>query len=98
MKKVYIFLYFIVVSIPLLMGLVIWQSTRYQNLYREVQRLDTVQSEWIESNKRLIAGIAQYSSPERIVGIAVNQLELQKIRPENKLQVIITGGEKGHEY
>ena len=97
MKRTLFLLYFVVLSIPLLLGLVIWQSTRYQSLYREVQGLDTVQTEWIESNKRLIAGVAEYSSPERIVSIAVNQLELQKIRPENKLQVRIMGG-KGHEY
>jgi cell division protein FtsL len=97
MKKRLFFLYFMVISIPLFLGLVVWQSNRYQNLQREISRLEQTQNEWVESNKRLIAGITEYSSPQRIEYLARNQLELQKIRPENLLQVRILGG-KGHEF
>ena len=97
MIKRYLFLYFMVISIPLFLGLIVWQSNRYQNLYRELNRLEQTQTEWLESNKRLIAGIAEYSSPERIEQIAKNQLDLRKIRPEYLLQVRIVGG-KGHEF
>jgi len=91
MIKRYILLYFIVLTIPLFLGLLVWQSNRYQNLTSEIKRLEQTQAEWIESNKRLIAGIAEYSSAQRIVQIAQNSLELQKIRPENLLQVRISG-------
>nr|AGS54379.1 hypothetical protein [uncultured bacterium contig00015] len=97
MIKRYLFLYFVAASIPLFLGLVSWQSIRYQNLNRELSRLEQVQAEWIESNKRLIAGISEYSSPERIEYIAVNQLDLHKIRPEYLLQVKIVGG-KGNVF
>ena len=101
MKRQYssfnLILYCIVISIPLLLTLVVWQSNRYKNLYKELIRLEQTQGEWIESNKRLIAAITEYSSPERIEHIAVTQLGLRKIRPEDLLQVKITGG-KGHEY
>ena len=93
MIKKYLLLYLMVISMPLLLGLLVWQSNRYQNLYREINRLEQTQVEWIESNKRLIAGITEYSSPERIEYIAQNQLDLQKIRPENLLQVKIMGGQ-----
>ena len=96
MIKKYLFLYAIVISIPLLLGLIVWQSNRYQNLNRELNRLEQVQTEWIESNKRLIAGITEYSSPERIEFIARNQLNLQKIRPEHLLQVKIIEGTYGN--
>ena len=92
MIKKYFLLYLIVISILLLLGLVVWQSNRYQNLNRELNRLDQVQAEWIESNKRLIASITEYSSPERIEYIARNHLDLQKIRPEHLLQVKIVEG------
>jgi len=95
MIKRYLLLYFIVITIPLCLGLLVWQSNRYQNLEKEIERLEQTQNEWIESNKRLIAGIGEYSSPERIENIAKDQLDLQKIPPEYFLQVKIMGG-KGH--
>jgi len=95
MIKRYLLLYFLVLTIPLCLGLLVWQSNRYQNLVKEVERLEQTQTEWIESNKRLIAGIGEYSSPERIETLAKNQLDLQKIPPEYFLQVKIMGG-KGH--
>jgi len=97
MKKRHFFQYFVVISIPLLLGLIVWQSNRYQNLYREIKRIEQTQAEWVESNKRLIADIAEYSASQRIEHIAQNQLGLRKIRPENLLQVKIVEGQ-GHEF
>jgi cell division protein FtsL len=94
MIKKYFILYFMAVTIPLLLALITWQSNRYQDLERELGRLEQTQGEWIESNKKLIAGITEYSSPYRIEYIAENQLELRKIRPENLLQVRITEGKR----
>ena len=96
MKTRYFFLYFVVITIPLFLGLIVWQSNRYQNLANEISRLEQTQVEWVESNKRLIAGIAEYTSPERIERIAVNELGLKKIRPEHLLQVRIVEA-KGNE-
>ena len=91
----YLYLYFIVLTIPLFMGLGVWQSHRYANLKQEINRLEEAQADWVESNKRLIAGIAVLSSPERIEHIAQNELGLSKIKPEDVLQIKIEGG-KGH--
>ena len=91
----YFFLYFAALTIPLMLALVVWQSNRYSALKLELERLEEAQAEWVESNKRLIAGIAVLSSPERIEHIARNDLMLKKIRPEDVLQVRIEGG-KGH--
>jgi len=98
MIKKYLLLYFLALSIPVLLCLLVWQSNRYQNLSRELARLEQTQTEWIESNKRLIAGIAENSSPERIDFIAQNQLELKKIPPEYYLQVRIRGGKDNEFY
>jgi len=89
----YFVLYLLVLTMPVFLGLLVWQSNRYQNLSGELLRLEQSQEEWIESNKRLIAGIAEYSSPERIEQVAKYQLELQKIRPEHLLQIKITAGD-----
>ncbi|MCL2800749.1 MAG: cell division protein FtsL [Treponema sp.] len=92
MIKKYFLLYLLVLTIPLLLCLLVWQSNRYQNLSRELARLEQTQKEWVESNKRLIAGISEYSSPDRIEEIAVTELNLRKIQPEYYLQVRIMGG------
>ena len=95
--KRYLLLYLIVLTIPLLLGLNAWQSSRYTSLQSEMKRLEDAQGEWVESNKRLIAGIAVLSSPKRIEHIARTELDLQKIRPENVLQIKLEGG-KGSEH
>ncbi|MDR0321142.1 MAG: cell division protein FtsL [Treponema sp.] len=92
MTKKYLLLYFLVFTIPLCLGLLVWQSNRYKNLSGELTRLEQTQTEWVESNKKLIAGICEYSSPERIDYLSKNELELHKIPPEYFLQVKIMGG------
>jgi cell division protein FtsL len=87
------FFYFIVISIPLLLALVTWQSARYGDLERELEKLETTQEEWVENNKRLIAGIAVLSSPDRIEHIALDELGLEKKTPEEVLQISIDIGE-----
>jgi cell division protein FtsL len=95
MIRRYLFIYFIVLSIPFFLGLTAWQSARYAELERETRRLEAVQEDWVESNKRLIAGIAVLSSSERIASVALHDLRLSKIRPEDVLQVRIEKG-RGH--
>jgi cell division protein FtsL len=77
-----------IVTIPLVLGLNVWQSFRYREIERDLGKLEREQEEWVESNKRLIAGIAVLSSSERIARIAVD-LGLIKIQPEDVLQIRI---------
>jgi cell division protein FtsL len=92
MKK--IFFYFMVLSIPLLLGLASWQSARYGDLERELRQLEKNQQEWVENNKRLIAGISLLSSPDRIEHIARDELGMEKKQPEEVLLIHITGSGK----
>ncbi|MDR1576261.1 MAG: septum formation initiator family protein [Treponema sp.] len=87
----YVVLYAAALTIPLFFALATWQSNRYAALKQEIKRLEEAQADWVESNKRLIAGIAVLSSPERIEHIAQNELGLNKIKPENVLQIRIEG-------
>jgi cell division protein FtsL len=93
MMKRRLFVYFVVFTIPLMLALVSWQSARYIDLERETAVLEKEQEEWVESNNRLIAAIAILSSSERIEHISRNQLGLSRIKPEDVLQIRITGGE-----
>ncbi|MDR1930706.1 MAG: septum formation initiator family protein [Treponema sp.] len=85
------FFYLLVLSIPVLFGAAVMQSARYADLERELQNYEKIQQEWVENNKRLIAGIAVLSSPDRIEDIARDELGLEKKRPEEVLQINIDG-------
>ena len=87
----YALLYFIVLSIPFFLGVAAWQSIQYTELERNVRRLEAVQEDWVAANKKQIAGIAVLSSCGRIEQIAVHDLGLTKMRPEDVLQVRIEG-------
>ena len=89
MIRRYMLIYFFVLSIPVFLGFTAWQSVRYSELEKDVRRLEAVQEDWVENNKRLIAGIAILTSSARIEQIAVHDLGFSKVRPENVLQVRI---------
>jgi cell division protein FtsL len=93
MMKRRLLVYFVSLSIPFLLALASWQSTRYLDLEREIARIEKEQEKWVEGNTRLIAAIAILSSSERIEHISQNQLGLSRIRPEDVLQIRITGEE-----
>jgi cell division protein FtsL len=85
----FLLLYFLALTLPLFFGISVWQSGKYLALQREVRSLEVIQEEWIESNKRLIAGIALFSSPDRIEHIAAEELGLRRKQPEEILQIRI---------
>jgi cell division protein FtsL len=93
MIRRYALLYLFVFTVPVFLGLAVWQSFRYAELDRNVRRLEAVQEDWVENNKKLIAGIAVLSSSSRISQVAVHDLRLTKVKPENVLQVRIEEGQ-----
>jgi len=95
MIRRYALMYFFVLTIPLFLGLAVWQSVRYTDLEKNVKRLEAVQEDWMNSNKKLIAAIAVLSSSLRIKQVAVNDLGLVKVRPEDVLQIKIDGQGQG---
>jgi len=94
--KQQILLYFFIITVPFFLALTVYQSHKFSNLQKELVRLEKVQADWVESNKHLLASIAVLSSSERIEYIAKNDLRLQRIRPEDVLQIKLAGG-KGYE-
>lgn len=87
----FVLLYILALTLPLFFGVSLRQSGKYAALQREVRSLEVIQEEWVESNKRLIAGIALLSSPDRIERIAVEELDLTRKQPEEILQIRIEG-------
>ena len=95
MTRLYMLFYFFIFTIPLFLGVVAWQSFRYMELESNIRRLEADQKELVVENRKLIASIAVLSAPSRIEQIAVQDLGLKKILPENVLQVRI---EKGYRW
>jgi cell division protein FtsL len=83
-------LYVLALSVPAVLGLQAWQASRYSRVETELRALERTQIEWIESNKRLIAGMAVLGSSERIERVAKHDLSMQKIKPEAVLQVRVS--------
>jgi len=94
MTRRYGLFYFFVLSIPFFLAIVAWQSFRYTELESSIRRLEADQKELVVDNRKLIASIAVLSAPSRIEQIAVKDLGLKKIPPENVLQVRIERGDR----
>ena len=86
MKKFLIIL--IVLSVPFLFSLEVWQVSRYKELAKVVNELEIEQEDWIDENKKVLADISVLRSPERIQEIATTQLGLEPVDPEKILRII----------
>ena len=84
----------LVLIIPALLFVSVWQSYRYDMLNREVVELELTQKEIFEKNKKIVMGIEFLKSPFRINKIADEDLELEKISPDRMLRIDITGKDR----
>ncbi|HAK46706.1 MAG TPA: cell division protein FtsL [Spirochaeta sp.] len=84
----------LVLLIPALLFVSVWQSYRYDELSREVTELEQKQKEIFEKNKKIVMGIEFLKSPFRINKIADEDLELQKVDPEKILRIDLGGKDR----
>jgi hypothetical protein len=92
----------IIVSFALLLLCLVflntWQGYRYESLEADVRRLEGEQKDWLERNKKVIAGLAVLSSPERVARLARASLQLRKLAPGQRVKVVFDlPGERPHE-
>ena len=80
----------IALTIPAALLLNVWQGYRFQSLRRETTRMEAMQREWLEKNKRAIAGIEVYLSPARLRAVAEEQLNLRRLQPAEMVSVRLT--------
>lgn len=88
MKRSDIFLWLLLVLIPVLLFANSWQAYRYNRLNRQIAVESERQLEVIERNKRHLAGIASLSSPARIDAIARERLGLEQNFGGRQLELI----------
>ena len=77
----------ILISIPALMMLQMFQAYRYVTVREGMVDSEARQQDMLEKNKRLQAGIAVFDAPERIYQVAEESLGLKPADPEDVLLV-----------
>ncbi|PIE05210.1 MAG: cell division protein FtsL [Spirochaetales bacterium] len=85
MKKVFSLL--LLASIPVLLMLQVLQSYRYVLEAEEISVLEKLQEDRLEENRKLMASIAVFNSPERLYRVASETLGLSSPGPENVVLV-----------
>lgn len=86
-KKILILL--LVATVPVLLSLEVWQVFRYRKLSRETLELEAQQKDWLEKNKKVLANISLFSSPERIEKLSREALGLQILEGDRVLTIEI---------
>jgi hypothetical protein len=88
MKRIFVSL--ALVSVPLLLMLQVLQGYKYAVAVEEAEASEELQLDKLESNRRILAGIAVYDAPERIYQVAKDSLGLSEADPEDVLLVRFT--------
>ncbi len=78
--------------IPALLFANVYQGFRFEQQEREIGRLQRLQHERFEENKRSITGITMLQSPTRLRRIALEDLELELVGPERIITIELTPG------
>lgn len=74
---------FVALVIPLAVLMTTWSGLHRHLLAEELRTLEHEQTAWLERNKRLLASIAIYRSPQRIAELAGQELGLAPISAEH---------------
>lgn len=86
MKRGY--LYAIIISIPILLLAVAWQTGRFDSLAAEARRLEATQESWVQENRKIEASIRVLSSRERAEALAEG-LGFEKAGADRRLRVTV---------
>ncbi len=87
----------LIILIPALLFLSVWQSYRYDMLNRDVSKLEQAQKDVFERNKKIVMGIEFLKSPFRINKIAEEDLEMKKAQPEQIIHIEVDNSGDGYD-
>ena len=96
MKRYYVFLFLMVLSISFMLGFNVWQSNKCGEIRNEIRNIEYRQENYVEKNKTVVADIADLLAIDKVELDAHRRLGLKKMRPEN-VKLIIMGGGKGRD-
>jgi len=74
-------------TLPLFLLLVVVQAIQYQDLQREVDSKERQQSEWVEKNRKVLAGVTVLRSPQRIESLAQSDPGLLSVGADHTVKI-----------
>ena len=74
-------------TLPLFLMAMVFQAIQYQDLRRGVALKEREQYEWVEKNKKVLAGVTVLRSPQRIQSLAEADPGLQSVGAERTVKV-----------
>jgi hypothetical protein len=77
-------------TLPVFLMAVVAQSMVFHDLNRQVSAKVASQDQWIEKNKKLLAGVTVLQSPERLENLATGMLALTEIGAAGTVKVRFT--------
>lgn len=76
-----------VATLPLFLMAVVLQAIQYQDLQREVASQEREQTEWVEKNKKMLAGVTVLRAPQRIEALAEGDVGLHPVGADHTVKV-----------
>ena len=93
MLRNYLFFLLLILTMPVFLGITIWQSNQCGSLRNSISRLESDQIRCVNENKKLTNEIADLLASDRLEAKA-REMGMEKMRPENV--ILIEMGGKGH--
>lgn len=81
-------------TLPLFLGAVVVQAIQYQDLQRDVAAKEREQVQWVEKNKKALAGVTVLRSPQRIDALAGQDPTLEIVGADRTVKVQFQGAGK----
>ena len=82
-------------TLPIFLIAVVAQSIQYQDLQRDVTLKEHQQAQWVEKNKKALAGVTVLGSPQRIETLAEKDPGLQSVGADKTVKVRFQSQAKG---
>ena len=95
MIKYYVLLFFMALTIPLLLGLNAWQSNECGKIKSEIRSIERRQENSVRYNKTIVNEIRDILAVNNLETVAQN-MGLQKKKPEDVMLIIVGGDERGY--
>jgi len=74
-------------TLPLFLMAVVVQPIQYQDLRRDVAAKEKQQLEWVEKNKKVLAGVTVLRAPQRIEMLAESAPALRPVGAEGTVKI-----------
>jgi hypothetical protein len=82
-------------TLPLFLLAVVVQAIQFQDIKRNVEVKEREQYEWVEKNKKVLAGVTVLRSPQRIETLAKDDPGLQAVGADRTVKVRFQADNEG---